>query len=56
METIAHTFIIPSGQNHFIQEIVFNNAPIIRVTIAKFFSIIKICVCENLKLFAEVKL
>ena len=30
METIARTFIIPSGQNQFIQENVFNNAPIRR--------------------------
>ena len=28
METIARTFIIPSAQNQFIQEKVFNNAPI----------------------------
>ena len=34
METIARTFIIPSGQNQFIQENVFNNAPIRRVAIA----------------------
>ena len=35
METIARTFIIPSGQNHFIQEIVFNSAPIRRIAIAR---------------------
>ena len=34
METIARTFIIPSGQNQFIQENVLNNAPIRRVAIA----------------------
>ena len=34
METIARTFISPSGQNQFIQENVFNIAPIRRVAIA----------------------
>ena len=34
METIARSFIIPSGQNQFIQENVFNNAPIRRIAIA----------------------
>ena len=34
METIARTFIVPSGQNQFIQENVFNNAPIRRIAIA----------------------
>ena len=34
METIARTFIIPSRQNLFIQENVFNNAPIRRIAIA----------------------
>ena len=34
METITHTFIIPSGQNQFIQENFFNNAPIRRIAIA----------------------
>ena len=34
METISRTSIIPSGQNQFIQEIVFNNAPIRRIAIA----------------------
>ena len=34
METIARTFFIPSGQNQFIQENVFNNAPIRRIAIA----------------------
>ena len=34
METIARTFIIPSRQNQFIQENIFNNAPIRRVVVA----------------------
>ena len=34
METIARTCIIPSGQNQFIQENVFNIAPIRRLAIA----------------------
>ena len=34
METTARTFIIPSGQNQFIQENVFNNAPIRIIAIA----------------------
>ena len=34
METIARTFIIPSRQNQFIQENVFNNAPIRRKAVA----------------------
>ena len=34
METIARTFIIPSRQNLFIQENVFNNAPIRRIAVA----------------------
>ena len=34
MQTIARTFITPSGQNQFIQEKDFNNAPIRRVAIA----------------------
>ena len=34
METIARTFIIPSHQNQFIQENVFNNAPIRRIAVA----------------------
>ena len=34
METITRTFIIPLGQNQFIQENVFNNAPIRRIAIA----------------------
>ena len=33
LETLAKTFIIPARQNQFIQENVFNNAPIHRVTI-----------------------
>ena len=34
METIARTFIIPYRQNQFIQENVFNNAPIKRIAVA----------------------
>ena len=34
IETIARTFIIPSGQNQLILENVFNNAPIRRIAIA----------------------
>ena len=34
METIARTFIIPSRQNQFIKENIFNNAPIRRVAVA----------------------
>ena len=34
IETIARTFIIPSGQNQFIQENVFNNALTRKVAIA----------------------
>ena len=34
METVAKTFIIPSRQNQFIQENIFNNAPIRRIAIA----------------------
>ena len=34
METIAGTYLITSGQNQFIQENVFNNAPIRRVAMA----------------------
>ena len=34
METIARTFIIPSRQNQFLQENVFNNAPIRRIAVA----------------------
>ena len=34
METLAKTFIIPSRQNQFIQENIFNNAPIRRIAIA----------------------
>ena len=34
METMARTFIIPSGQNQFTQESVFNNAQIKRIAIA----------------------
>ena len=34
METIARTFIIPSSQNQFVQENVFNNAPIRRIAVA----------------------
>ena len=34
METLAKTFIIPARQNQFIQENIFNNAPIRRIAIA----------------------
>ena len=34
METIARAFIIPSRQNQFIQENIFNNAPIRRLAVA----------------------
>ena len=34
LETLAKTFIIPARQNQFIQENLFNNAPIRRVAIA----------------------
>ena len=34
LETLAKTFIIPARQNQFIQENIFNNAPICRVAIA----------------------
>ena len=34
LETLAKTFIIPAGQNQFILENIFNNAPIRRITIA----------------------
>ena len=34
LETLAKTFIIPAKQNPFIQENIFNNAPIRRVAIA----------------------
>ena len=34
MATIARTFIIPTRQNQFIQEIIFNNAPIRRTAVA----------------------
>ena len=34
METLAKTFIIPARQNQFIQEKIFNNAPISRIAIA----------------------
>ena len=34
METFTRTFIIPSRQNQFIQENVFNNAPIRRLAVA----------------------
>ena len=34
MEIIARTFIIPSLQNQFIQENVFNNAPIRKIAVA----------------------
>ena len=34
METLAKTFILPARQNQFIQENIFNNAPIRRIAIA----------------------
>ena len=34
METLAKTYIIPARQNQFIQEKIFNNAPIRRTVIA----------------------
>ena len=34
METRAKTFIIPNGQNQFIQENIFNNEPIRRIAVA----------------------
>ena len=34
LETLAKTFIIPTRQNQFIQENVFNNAPVRRIAIA----------------------
>ena len=34
LETLAKGFIIPAGQNHFIQENIFNNAPVRRIAIA----------------------
>ena len=34
LETIAKTFMIPARQNQFIQENIFNNAPIRRIAIA----------------------
>ena len=35
LETLAKIFIIPAGQNQFIQENIFNNAPIRRIAIAR---------------------
>ena len=34
LETVAATFIIPARQNQFIQENLFNNAPVSRIAIA----------------------
>ena len=34
LETLANTFIIPARQNQFVQENIFNNAPIRRIAIA----------------------
>ena len=34
LETLAKTFIIPARQNQFIQENIFNNAPVSRIAIA----------------------
>ena len=33
LETLAKTFIIPARQNQFIQENIFNNAPVRRIII-----------------------
>ena len=35
METLAETFIIPARQNQFMQENIFNNAPIRRIATAR---------------------
>ena len=35
LETLAKTFIIPSKQNQFNQENIFNNAPVHRIAIAR---------------------
>ena len=34
LETLAKISIIPAGQNQFIQDIIFNNAPVCRIVIA----------------------
>ena len=34
LETLAKTFIIPARQNQFLQENIFNNAPVCRIAIA----------------------
>ena len=34
LETLAKTFILPARQNQFIQENIFNNAPVRRIAIA----------------------
>ena len=34
LKTLAKTFIIPARQNQFIQENIFNNAPVLRIAIA----------------------
>ena len=34
LETLTKTFIIPARQNQFIQENIFNNAPVRRIAIA----------------------
>ena len=34
LETLAKTFIIPASQNKFIQENIFNNAPVRRIAVA----------------------
>ena len=34
LETLAKTFIIPARQNQFIQENIFNNAPVRRIAIS----------------------
>ena len=35
METVAKIFFVPARQNQFIQENIFNNAPVRRIAIAK---------------------
>ena len=34
LQTLAKTFVIPARQNQFIQENIFNNAPVCRIAIA----------------------
>ena len=35
LETLAETFIMPGRQNQLIQEVIFNNAPVRRIAIAR---------------------